>query len=192
MGVRDGWVPGGSVELSAAWWRAAVALLAGAALLVAGIALLAVGTTGWQVIDSGTSGNVLTRAFAVIVGGACACGAVLMAARAGGVRTRARVVVSDKGVELVAPGAPEDPVRVPWAAIEAITIEGGAAGGGPASVLPARARLLITLCSRSTPGALRLPGSEPGRITYRLDGFDVPAVRRTVHGFALRCHHPTT
>lgn len=188
-----GWAPGRSVELSAAWWRAAVALLAGLALLVAGIALLAVGLTGWQVIDSGASGNLLTRTVAAVMGGLFVCGTVVMASMAGGVRRRARVVVSEFGIELVAPSVPDRPVRVAWAAIATVRIEGEGSGGGAASILPARARLLITLRSRSTSDVeLELLESEPGRIVYRLDGFDIPAVRRTVYGFALRCHDSAT
>ncbi|WP_130291744.1 hypothetical protein [Pseudonocardia sediminis] len=181
------------MELSPAWWRAAIALLACVAFLVGGIALLAVGLTGWQVIDAGAAGDLQTRAVSLVIGGLFACGAAMMAARAGGVRRRARVVVSGDGVELVAPGVPDRPVRIPWPAIATIGVEGDGAGGGAAPVLPGRARLLITLRSRPASDAvLELLESEPGRIVYRLDGFDIPAVRRTVNGFALRCHDPVT
>ncbi|MET0189178.1 MAG: hypothetical protein ABW212_09285 [Pseudonocardia sediminis] len=186
-------MPGGSVELSAAWWRAGLALLIALAMFVFGGALLVAGLTGRQVIDSGAAGNMLTRVIAVVVGGLFVCGAGVMVRMAAGVRRHGRVVVSGDGIELVAPSVPDRPVRIPWAAIATIEVDGDGAGGGAAAVLPGRAQLLITLRSRPASDAvLELLESEPGRIDYRLDGFDIPAVRRTVNGFALRCHHPAT
>ena len=180
--------PGG-VELRAAWWRAVFPLLAGAAMIAAGAALLWVAGTG-DVIDAGWFGNLLTRVLAGLFGLLFLLGGIAVAAGATAIRRHARVVVGPHGVALVAPTVPDRSVCIPWAAIETIGVLGGPRDGR-ASLLPDGSELVITLRRRPAGDAvLELLESEPGRIGYRLAGFDAPAVRRAVNHFTLRFHAP--